>query len=195
MEERIIKALLKDENFKKSMLFALEKHSGQTRIEGTPYIFHPVRTFYILSKLFKENKIESYTILNSALLHDTIEDTDATKIDLQILVGEECADIVDELTLPQNISKQDKKIYLGKKLPNLSEKALSIKLADRLDNISALNILPETKKNRYLKETQYIIYKLEHSNRKFNQEQKYLIQNLHETIDSYSIPIIPKKEK
>ena len=179
----------------KPMDFALNKHRNQKRIEGSPYIFHPVRTYYTLSKIFPNTNLTAYTILSSSLLHDTIEDTNTTKEEIEELFGKTCKDIILELTNPKGLKRAQKGPYLAKQMPKMSNEALCIKLADRLDNITDLNLLSIEKRNRYLHETQYILYKLENTDRKLTQEQNHLLSSLHSTIDSYTPAIYLFKDE
>ena len=61
----------------KAYLFAKEKHSGQTRLSGDPYIEHPLEVAYILSDL----ELDDSSIC-AALLHDVVEDSDVTNEDI-----------------------------------------------------------------------------------------------------------------
>ena len=194
MEENIIKYLLKNKNFNTAMEFALKKHNGQKRLEGTPYIFHPVRTYHILSNIFKESGNQAFIILNAALLHDTIEDTKTTGIELSKNFDEEIRQIVEELTNPKEITHSKKGAYLAEKLLKISDNALTIKLADRLDNISNLEILSINKKNRYLSQTKQILKSIENS-RFTDSKQDYLLTKLYDKIETYEPNIYSYKER
>lgn len=114
----------------KAMMFATEKHKGQKRrFCDKPYVIHPKAVARILEKLGC-----STLLIVAALLHDTLEDTDATYDELVDTFGVEVADLVFELSnrKPKSMSKHD---YMVKKIQGLSFNALTIKLADRLHNI------------------------------------------------------------
>ena len=75
--------------------------------------------------------------INSALLHDTIEDTETSSFELKTLFGQKVASIVWELTNSRiEIEELGKEEYMSKKLINLSEDALTVKLADFIYNMN-----------------------------------------------------------
>ena len=73
--------------------FANEKHNGQLRKSGEPYIIHPLQVAYILTTI----DMDEATIC-AALLHDVVEDTDITHEDIIREFGEEIANLVDGVT-------------------------------------------------------------------------------------------------
>ena len=193
-EEKLIKALLKDKTFSKAMSYALEKHKSQRRSEGTPYIFHPVRTFYLLSRLYPIDE-RTTPLLKASLLHDTLEDTSATPNEIDKLFGSDVLSIVKELTLPKGITHTQKGILLSEKICSFSDAALSIKLSDRFDNTSSLDILSMKKAKRYAKETQRILYNLSSSNRYLSNEQRTIFRGITENINNFDPPIYILKEQ
>ena len=79
--------------YDKALAFAAQKHSGQTRIGGLPYITHPVA----VSEIVKNQGFgEDYII--TALFHDLLEDTDATENEIDELGGEKVLEAVKLLT-------------------------------------------------------------------------------------------------
>lgn len=190
--EKLIKALLKDRNFSLAMNYAIKKHNGIYRACGVPYIYHPVRTFANLSHYYDD--IKDNDLLTSALLHDTLEDTDATEKELAYLFGDEVKGIVKELTNPIKHNFIKKGEFLAKNIPNFSEDALSIKLADRYDNLTTLYPFSHTKQIRYIIETEKILYSLKSSKRATNDAQNHLIYNLYDKLDEFNPPIYHLKE-
>jgi len=85
--------------------YATRMHNGQTRSDGTPYILHPQRVYNKLKQL----GISDEDTLVAALLHDTLEDTQATTEEIQMLFGNRVLDLVLELT-----SNNDEISKLGK---------------------------------------------------------------------------------
>ena len=189
MEEKQIKALLKDKNYALAMNFAIKKHSGIYRACGVPYVFHPVRTFINLSQYYDIEKDSN--LLTSTLLHDTLEDTDTTEKELAYNFGDKVKDTVKELTNPIKHNFILKGEFLSKNISNFSYDALSIKLADRYDNLSTLWPFSQTKQTRYINETKKILYSLNESNRKTDEIQNHLIYNLYEKIDKLDPPAYP----
>ena len=92
------------ERLSKAYDFALKAHKNQIRESGDPYLSHPVAVANILTDL----KLDSATIA-TGLLHDTIEDTNATYNSVQEMFGKEVADLVDGVT---KISRLEGKVII-----------------------------------------------------------------------------------
>ena len=136
--------------------FAKKMHSGQYRCDGTEYITHPIRVADYVSSFKKSKDME--TLLASAYLHDTLEDTSATYYDLVSNFGSQVASVVLELTNDEDLKRElGKTKYLEIKMKNMSSWALVIKLCDRLDNVSDLKDRDECFRNKYAKETAEIL--------------------------------------
>lgn len=136
--------------------FATQKHNGQTRKNGDPYIVHPISVASLLEKYKKSHNINR--LIAAAYLHDTLEDTNTSYYELVDVFGYDIASLVMELTTDEKMNKEiGKNKYLAYKLNSMTKWALAIKLCDRLDNISDLQIMNEDFKKRYLEETIFII--------------------------------------
>ncbi len=140
--------------------FALDKHEGQFRKSGEPYIVHPLDVAFILSELHTD----PITIM-SGLLHDVIEDTSATYDEVKELFGEEVA------LLTEGVTKLGQYKFKGKVLESTKIQAQAknyqkmllamakdirvviVKLADRLNNMRTLDSLPAEKQLRIAKGT------------------------------------------
>ncbi|XP_071777236.1 guanosine-3',5'-bis(diphosphate) 3'-pyrophosphohydrolase MESH1 [Centroberyx gerrardi] len=118
--------------------FAAEKHRNQRRKdpEGTPYINHPIGVARILSH---EGGITDIEVLQAALLHDTVEDTDTSPAELEAKFGATVARIVQEVTDDKSLSKQERKRLQVEHAPHRSFQAKLVKLADKLYNLRDLN--------------------------------------------------------
>ncbi|MDD5472056.1 MAG: HD domain-containing protein, partial [Sideroxydans sp.] len=83
--------------FAKAVAFAAEKHRNQRRkdAEASPYINHPIALANVLAN---EGGVDDVTVLCAAVLHDTIEDTETTAIELRTLFGPKVASVVMEVT-------------------------------------------------------------------------------------------------
>lgn len=127
--------------------FASEKHMLQRRKGCTdiPYINHTIRVAYILQNTGKEN---DPALLSAAVLHDVLEDTDATETQLTDLFGAEICSIVKEVTDDMTLTYDDRKRFQIKKAPTLSYKAKLIKIADKISNIQDILTTPLTWSNR-----------------------------------------------
>ena len=120
--------------------FAAEKHRNQRRkdVEASPYINHPVQVAHIL---VQEN-IEDPEVLAAALLHDTIEDTNTSLEELEIVFGYEIAGIVNECTDNKTLTKLERKQAQIDHAAHISRKAKLVKLADKIANVNDINDAP-----------------------------------------------------
>lgn len=141
------------ENLKRAIEYAAEKHKGQKRLTGDPYIVHPLHVLQNVLRFKKSKNLE--VLLISACLHDILEDTDATYYDIVENFGPQVASLVLELTTDEDMKKAlGKKQYLSIKIKNMSSWARVIKLCDRLDNVNdLLRCEDEAFKNKYINET------------------------------------------
>ncbi|XP_041812170.1 guanosine-3',5'-bis(diphosphate) 3'-pyrophosphohydrolase MESH1 [Chelmon rostratus] len=118
--------------------FAAEKHRNQRRkdTEQTPYINHPIGVARILSH---EGGVADIAVLQAALLHDTVEDTDTSPAELEAKFGPIVARIVQEVTDDKSLPKQERKRQQVEHAPHCSHQAKLVKLADKLYNLRDLN--------------------------------------------------------
>ncbi len=133
----------------RAYVFAMKAHGNQTRASGDPYFSHPLEVAAILT----EYKLDSNSII-TALLHDTIEDTETTSAEVKSQFGEEVAQLVDGVTKLAQIELQsqfsDQAENFRKLVLAMSEdiRVLLVKLADRLHNMRTLNYISKTAKRR-----------------------------------------------
>jgi hypothetical protein len=122
------------QTFVKALAFASRKHSQQRRkdAEESPYINHPIALVSILSV---EAGISDPEVLCAALLHDTIEDTNTTRAELEGIFGKAVAAIVVAVTDDKSLTKEKRKELQVEHAPHLSEKAKLVKLADKTANL------------------------------------------------------------
>lgn len=143
--------------------YAAKKHFGQKRITGDDYILHPLNVALILTEI----PVDAPCIA-AALLHDTIEDSDASKEEIASLFGSEVALLVDGVTKINKINfssdSEASAAYQRKILVGLSEdvRVIIIKLADRLHNMRTLYVLSEEKQKKKAKETLEILTPVAH---------------------------------
>jgi GTP diphosphokinase / guanosine-3',5'-bis(diphosphate) 3'-diphosphatase len=129
---------------------AEQAHNGQMRDEGTAYIVHPIR---VAVSLVDELKIDSPTLVCSALLHDVIEDSPITREEIAAMFDEEIARIVWLLTKLEEVPLGD---YLAAIEAAGETGAPLVKLCDRLDNLRFLGHSPKPeKKQRYIRSTEH----------------------------------------
>ena len=131
----------------RAYVYATQKHGSQKRASGDPYFSHPIEVAGILTHY----KLDCDTII-TALLHDTIEDTDATPEEITKLFGPNIMKLVDGVTKLTQIelksadSKQAENFR--KLLLAMSEdiRVLLVKLADRLHNMRTLHYISKPEK-------------------------------------------------
>jgi RelA/SpoT family (p)ppGpp synthetase len=138
----------------RAYVYAMKMHGAQKRASGDPYISHPLEVAAILADL----KLDDATIA-SALLHDTIEDTPATRDEIDELFGKEIGSLVDGLT---KIAKLDLVTRKAEQAENFRKlliaitsdvRVLLVKLADRLHNMRTLAHVRPEKRKRIAEET------------------------------------------
>jgi GTP diphosphokinase / guanosine-3',5'-bis(diphosphate) 3'-diphosphatase len=136
-------------------------HSGQYRKSGDPYITHPLAVAWILAGLGMDT-----TTLAAALLHDTIEDTDYTLVQMRGDFGDEVTLLVDGVTKLDAVKLGDaaKAETIRKMVVAMAKdpRVLVIKLADRLHNMRTLTFLPRPKQEQKAKEVLEILAPLAH---------------------------------
>lgn len=134
--------------------FADEKHAGQFRKSGEPYIIHIIEVAYILSEL---NAGPSTLI--AGILHDTVEDCNVTIKEIAEKFSIEIATLVDALTKIKALSHRNEKDFQAESHRKIfiamarDVRVIIIKLADRLHNMRTLQFQPEEKQTRIARET------------------------------------------
>jgi GTP diphosphokinase / guanosine-3',5'-bis(diphosphate) 3'-diphosphatase len=138
----------------RAYVYAMKAHGSQTRASGDPYFSHPLEVAAILTDL----KLDDATIV-AALLHDTIEDTEATRAEIDHVFGQEIGALVEGLTKLKRlelVSREAKQAEnLRKLLLAISDdvRVLLIKLADRLHNMRTLEFVAPEARRRIAEET------------------------------------------
>lgn len=142
------------EILRRAYYFSSEAHCSQRRIEGSPYIGHPLAVASILADM----KMDTATVA-VGLLHDTVEDTGTTAEDISGLFGNDIAFLVEALTKLSRMEFRTKEEAQAenfrKMLLAMSEdvRVMLIKFADRLHNMRTLQYLPENKRQSIASET------------------------------------------
>jgi GTP pyrophosphokinase len=142
------------ERIRKAYIFSREAHCSQRRVEGSPYIRHPLAVADILADM----KLDGATIA-AGLLHDTIEDTGTQEKDIREIFGPEIAFLVDAVTKLSKVefkTKEDAQAENFRKMLLAMSKdvrVILIKFADRLHNMRTIEHLPEEKRRRIAEET------------------------------------------
>src|SRR5580704_18112671 len=142
---------------RKAYICSAKYHEGQVRKSGEPYLSHPLEVAKILAEL----KLDEASIC-TGLLHDTVEDTPATKDEIEAVFGHDIANLVDGVTKLSQItfhSTEEKQAEnFRKMLVAMSRdiRVLLVKLADRLHNMRTLQYMPHDKQERIATETMEI---------------------------------------
>lgn len=142
------------EIIEKAYIFSAAVHQGQVRLSGEPYLTHPLEVAGILTKM----KMDSATIA-TGLLHDTVEDTLTTTVEIEENFGRDVAFLVDGLTKLSKISfhsqEEQQAENFRKMILAMSEdiRILLIKLADRMHNMRTMEFQPEEKQSYIARET------------------------------------------
>ncbi|MGE5388803.1 MAG: RelA/SpoT family protein, partial [Hyphomicrobiales bacterium] len=138
----------------RAYVYAMKAHGQQTRASGDPYFSHPLEVAAILTDL----KLDDSTIV-AAVLHDTIEDTETTREEIDRLFGAQIGKLVDGLTKIEKLDLVSKQARQGENFRKLllavadDVRVLLVKLADRLHNMRTLHFVPPDKRARISQET------------------------------------------
>ncbi len=143
--------------------FAKTYHGKQSRASGEAFIEHPLEVAFILAEL----EMDEATIV-AALLHDILEDTDASLKQLERTFSPEIASMIDGVTKLSHIKFKTQKEHQAENLRKMflamarDLRVVLIKLADRLHNMRTVKYLSEDKRKRIAKETREIYAPLAH---------------------------------
>jgi guanosine-3',5'-bis(diphosphate) 3'-pyrophosphohydrolase len=138
----------------RAYVYAMRAHGSQTRASGDPFFSHPLEVAAILTDL----KLDDATIV-AALLHDTIEDTEATRAEIDQIFGSEIGKLVEGLTKLKRLELVSREAKQAENLRKLllavadDVRVLLIKLADRLHNMRTLEFVPPASRQRIAEET------------------------------------------
>src|SRR6187399_133303 len=138
----------------RAYVYAMKAHSEQRRASGDPYFSHPIEVAAILTDL----KLDDATIA-AALLHDTIEDTEATRAEIDSLFGHDIGRLVEGLTKLKKLDLVTKEAKQAENLRKLllaiadDVRVLLVKLADRLHNMRTIHFMPPEARRRSAEET------------------------------------------
>jgi GTP pyrophosphokinase len=143
--------------------FCIQKHAGQKRASGEPYIGHPLEVAQVLAEL----KMDA-TAIAAGLLHDAVEDTDVTAADIAKRFGEQVAHIVEGVTKLDKIKFANREDHQAENIRKMllamvtDLRVVIIKLADRLHNMRTLEHLRPDKQKRIARETLDVYAPLAH---------------------------------
>lgn len=154
-----------------ALKFAEEKHRGQVRkASNDEYITHPILVSYLACSHKKSKNLP--VLIAASILHDTVEDTDASYDEILKEFGPFVSSLVHELTdNADEIKRIGKLEYQKTKWPGLSNYGLFLKLCDRLANVS------DNPKQKYLDDTLEILDNLK-KKRRLTKSQKSVVKEI-----------------
>ena len=138
----------------RAYVYAMKMHGSQLRASGDPYFAHPIQVAGILT----DYRLDTATIV-TALLHDVVEDTSATRDDIAGMFGEEIASLVEGVTKLSRLELQAEHTRQAENLRKFilaiskDVRVLLVKLADRLHNMRTLKYVKPEKRERISRET------------------------------------------
>jgi len=139
----------------RAYVYAMRQHGSQKRASGDPYFAHPIEVAGILT----DYRLDTETIV-TALLHDVIEDTDATREKIEELFGAEVAELVEGVTKLSKLELSQEHLRQAENLRKFilaiskDVRVLLVKLADRLHNMRTLHFIKQAaKRERIARET------------------------------------------
>ncbi len=142
------------ERVREAYEFGAERHQGQKRISGEPYITHPVAVADILADL----RLDSDTLV-AAILHDVIEDTPTAKAEIATIFGQVVAELVDGVSKLDQIQFKNRQEAQAESFRKMllamvrDIRVIMVKLADRMHNMRTLGAMPPIKRRRIARET------------------------------------------
>ncbi len=148
---------------RKAYEFSQRIHTGQTRASGEPYLVHPLSVARVLAEM----KLDPVAVA-AGLLHDSVEDTTVTTIDIRQEFGEQVAHIVEGVTKIDQIDFATREEQQAENLRKMmlamvdDIRVVLIKLADRLHNMRTLEHLPPERQQKIAKETLEIYAPIAH---------------------------------
>ena len=145
---------LQIERVREAYEFGAERHEGQKRVSGEPYITHPVAVADILADL----RLDGDTLV-AAILHDIIEDTPTAKAEIVSIFGQVVADLVDGVSKLDQIQFKNRQEAQAESFRKMllamvrDIRVIMVKLADRMHNMRTLGVMPPVKRRRIARET------------------------------------------
>ncbi|MFP4081328.1 MAG: RelA/SpoT family protein [Candidatus Aminicenantes bacterium] len=139
---------------KKAYVFSAQAHKGQIRHSGEPYLSHPLEVTNMLADM----KLD-ITTLAAGLLHDVLEDTEVTSLDLRHAFGQEIQYLVEGATKISRVQYSSPETRQAESIRKIilamtdDLRVIFIKLADRIHNMKTLKFLPEDKQKQIARET------------------------------------------
>jgi GTP pyrophosphokinase len=148
---------------RRAAAYSAERHAGQLRKSGEPFVMHPLEVAKICAGLRQEP-----SVIVAAILHDVLEDTDASRDEVQAEFGEEVALLVDGVTKLSRIQfgtrEEAQAETYRKMILSMAQdvRVILVKLADRMHNLRTIGALPKQKQMQKARETLEVYAPLAH---------------------------------
>ena len=159
--------------------FAADKHRDHRRKDpdATPYINHPIEVAEVLVRV---GGVEDPELLQAAILHDTIEDTDTTAEELERAFGVGVRRIVEEVTDDKRLPKLERKRLQIEHSPGMSASAKQLKIADKICNVRDVGTSPPSgwpnaRRVEYLAWSQSVVDGCRHVNAALEREFDHVL--------------------
>ena len=121
--------------FDQAILFAVKHHAGTVRkTSALPYIIHPLETMQILYSMGA-----GMPLLTAAVLHDTVEDTDASLDEIYRKCGKQIGSLVEAHTEDKRLTWTERKQHTIRTLPQASLEIKMLVLADKVSNLRSIS--------------------------------------------------------
>ena len=144
-----------------ALRFSAHKHRDQRRKDrnASPYINHPIEVAHVLAV---EGGVTDTVTLASAILHDTIEDTETTADEIEAAFGAKVRAVVEEVTDDKSLPKEERKRLQIEHAPRASTRAKLVKIADKICNVRDVTHSPPadwplTRRIEYLDWTEQVV--------------------------------------
>ena len=159
---------------KKGIYYARKYHGSQMRQSGDPYYSHPIEVAIMLAEFVAEEapKLHNVIMLQAALLHDTIEDTELTEEAITEIFGPEVAKHIEGLTRIKSYGKISSGESLNLLIKEKRYNMALIKLFDRIHNVQTLGVKSPEKARKIIEET-LINFLLVAANINYKLEQEF----------------------
>jgi len=171
-----------------ALSFAAYKHRDQRRSnrEASPYINHPIDVASVIANI---GGVADLVTLVSAILHDTIEDTETTGAELEAKFGLEVRQLVEEVTDDKGLAKAERKRLQIEHAPHISTRAKLIKLGDKICNIRDISQAPPAgwsiqRRREYLDWTEQVVAGCRGTNEKLEQFYDQYLKTVREQLDA-----------
>ena len=170
-----------------ALSFAAYKHRDQRRKdrEASPYINHPIA---VASTLANIGHVDDLVTLVSAILHDTIEDTETTGAELEREFGPEVRKVVEEVTDDKGLPKAERKRLQIEHARTISARAKLVKLGDKISNIRDVSEAPPAdwsieRRREYLDWTEQVVAGCRGTNQTLEQYYDQYLQSAKERLN------------